>query len=67
MSDFCYPHMPMYASDQMAYMKQMYDWHMKMVHYHEQKRMYHQERVKHFLKMMEGESQTREPIMGGIV
>lgn len=52
MHTFSYPAMPMYSHDQAAYIKQMYDWHMKMVQYHEEKKAYHMERAKHFQQMM---------------
>jgi len=49
---FSYPAMPMYSHDHHAYVKQMYDWHMKMHHYHEQKKAHHLERAKHFQQFM---------------
>lgn len=52
MHSFNHLAMPMYTQDQAAYIQQMYEWHMKMVHYHEQKKAYHLERAKHFQKMM---------------
>ena len=35
-------------------MKQMYEWHNHMAHYHEQKRLHHLEMAKHFQQMMGG-------------
>lgn len=51
-----YPHpaMPMYTHDQSAYIRQMHDWHNKMAHYHEQHRLFHLERAKHFHNLMSG-------------
>jgi hypothetical protein len=51
---FSYPYMPMYVHDQAAYMRHMHDWHNQMAHYHEQKRLDHLERAKHFHQMMSG-------------
>lgn len=61
MHSFSYSAMPMYIHDQAAYMRQMYEWHMKMVHYHEQKKAFHMERAKYFQKLMGGGIQVSEP------
>lgn len=52
MNTFSQPAMPMYAQDQATYIRQMYEWHMKMTQYHEQKKDYHMERARHYEKMM---------------
>jgi hypothetical protein len=45
--------MPMYTHDQDVYIRQMYDWHMKIVQYHGQLRAHHFESSKHFQKLVE--------------
>jgi len=63
MNSFTHYAMPMYTHDQQLYWKQMYDWHMKMYHYHEQLKAHHMERAMHFKKMMDDRVQTAgEPI-----
>lgn len=44
--------MPMYTHDQANYIRQMYEWHMKMHHYKQQLAAYHLERAKYFQKLM---------------
>ncbi|MCU6793679.1 hypothetical protein OB236_16355 [Paenibacillus sp. WQ 127069] len=51
---FTHDQMPMYTHDHAAYHKQMYDWHMKMHHYHDQLKAHHLERAKHFHGLMAG-------------
>ena len=50
----------MYTHDQAAYVRQMYDWHMKMAQYHEQLRTFHLERAKQFQKLSEEKAKTSE-------
>ncbi|GIO14393.1 hypothetical protein J19TS2_39480 [Cohnella xylanilytica] len=52
--------MPMYTHDQAAYVRQMYDWHMKTAQYHEQLRTFHLERAKQFQKLSEEKAKTSE-------
>ncbi|GAA3409722.1 hypothetical protein ACFFNY_34260 [Paenibacillus hodogayensis] len=54
MPTFSHPAMPMYTQDHAAYIRQMHDWHNQMAHYHEQHRLFHLERAKHFHDMMGG-------------
>lgn len=48
MNNFTHYAMPIYTQDNLAYCRQMYEWHMKMHHYQEQLRMYHLERARYF-------------------
>jgi hypothetical protein len=50
--------MPMYTQDQDAYVMQMYEWHMKIVQYHDQLREHHLERAKHLRKLVEERAKT---------
>jgi len=52
--------MPIYNHDHTAYFKQMYEWHMKMHHYHEQLRVYHLDRAKHFQKLLDEYGRPKE-------
>ena len=52
--------MPMFTHDYAAYVRQMYDWHMKMAQYHDQLRAFHLERAKQFQKMAEERAKTSE-------
>jgi hypothetical protein len=52
--------MPMYTQDQHAFVRQMYEWHMKMVQYHDQLRAHHLERVGYFRKHIEESAKTLE-------
>lgn len=54
MSNFNYPTMPMYSREQETYCTQMYEWHMQMAQYQEQKRSYHLESAKHFQQFIRG-------------
>lgn len=60
MHTFSHPAMPMYSHDQAAYIRQMYEWHMKMHHYQQQLAAYHMERAKYYQKMMEEMVKTTE-------
>lgn len=53
MHTFSYPAMPIYSLDQSAYIRQMYEWHVKMAQHYEAKRDYHMERAKHLQKLMD--------------
>lgn len=46
--------MPMYTQDHATYCRQMYDWHMQMVKYQDQKRTYHLERANHYQQFIGG-------------
>ncbi|MCC0567474.1 hypothetical protein HN020_19430 [Brevibacillus borstelensis] len=52
--------MPMFTHDHAAYVRQMYDWHMKMAQYHEQLRAFHLERAKQLQKLAEERAKTSE-------
>ncbi|ERI07313.1 MULTISPECIES: hypothetical protein [Paenibacillaceae] len=52
--------MPMYTHDHAAYVRQMYDWHVKMAQYQDQLRAFHLERAKQFQKMAEERAKTSE-------
>jgi hypothetical protein len=52
--------MPMYTHDQDTYVRQMYDWHMKIVQYHDQLMAHHLESAKQFQKLVEKRAKTVE-------
>ncbi|WP_372814788.1 hypothetical protein [Paenibacillus sp.] len=52
--------MPVYTQDHLTYCRQMYEWHMKMIQYHDQVRAYHLERAKHFQKLAEERAKTAD-------
>jgi hypothetical protein len=50
--------MPVYTQDQDAYVSQMYEWHMKIVQYHDELKSQHLERAKHFQKHFKERGKT---------
>jgi hypothetical protein len=52
--------MPMYTDDHDALFRQLYEWHMKMVEYHEQLKAEHSERAKNFQNLMVERTKTVE-------
>jgi len=52
MQTFTHYAMPMYSHDHTVYIRQMYEWHMKMSHYQDQCKLHHLERAKYFQGLM---------------
>jgi hypothetical protein len=49
---FTHHALPMYSHDHAVYIRQMHEWHMKTVQYHEQLKVYHSEKAKQFQDLM---------------